>query len=218
MPLRAVCFDLDGLLVDTEPWYYEAHRSILAEHGVTQARDEYVRTWIIEGTRWAVEAPKHGIATDPAELTAETNRRFRALIARDLRPMPGALRVLAAAAARGPTALVTNSRRDAVEEIVDRLGMRAFLHQLVTREAYEHAKPAPDGYLAAARLMGMAPADCLALEDSPRGMKAAIAAGMPVILVLNEMTRIGGRPAGPLRILDSLEELDLEEVAAARGG
>ena len=222
MPLRAICFDLDGLLADTEPHYFEAHRSILAEHGVTISTEEYTRRWIIEGTHWADEAARYGIDIPAAELSAESRRRFRALVDRNLGPMPGALEVLRRAAARGPTALVTNTHHEDAERVVERLGFRPFLVHLVTRERYERAKPEPDGYLAAAAVLGAAPADCLALEDSPRGMRAALAAGLPCVLVLNDLTRLGGREAvaargggrGPLQVLDSLADLDLEGIAA----
>src|SRR5690349_1030905 len=94
--LAAVCFDLDGLLVDTEGYYYEVHRSILAEHGITMSLEAYARTWIIRGTHWADEVRRHGLAADPAQLAEESRRRFRALVEKELRLMPHARETLAA--------------------------------------------------------------------------------------------------------------------------
>ena len=213
MPLRAICFDLDGLLVDSEPFYYEAHRSVFADHGVAISKDYYARQWIIAGSKTSEEAPKHGITADPAAMTEAAKTRFRALIADGLKPMPHALETLQRAAALGPTALVTNTGEEDARAIVERLGMRPYLTHLVTRERYDRAKPEPDAYLAAARVLGVRPEEALALEDSPRGMRAALAARMPCVLVLNELTRIAGRPRGPVLICESLAGVNFEDLA-----
>jgi HAD superfamily hydrolase (TIGR01509 family) len=212
--LRAVCFDLDGLLVDTEPHYFEAHRSVFAEHGVRLTKEEYARRWIITGTRTADEVARLGLRADPEAMSREAKRRFRALVDRDLRPMPHARETLERAHARFRTALVTNTPGAEVELVLGRLGLAPHLDRVVARESYDRAKPAPDGYLAAARLLGAAPAECLALEDSPRGVRAAVAAGMPVVAVVNEMTRFEP-PVGAVLVLDSLADLDLAALAAA---
>lgn len=213
MPLRAICFDLDGLLADTEPHYFEAHRAAFAVHGVHLTMEEYARAWIIEGTKTADEAPRRGITADPAAISADAFARFNALMEQELKPMPFALETVKSAAALVPTALVTNTHHAAAAKIVERLGLAPYLRHLVTRERYARAKPMPDAYLAAAETLGVAPADALALEDSPRGMKAALAAGLKCVLVLNAMTRFGGRPEGPIRICDSLAEVDFGRLA-----
>jgi len=211
--LRAICFDLDGLLVDTEGYYFEAHRAVFAEHGVHLELESYARRWIIRGTHWADEVRVHGIDADPQVLAEEAKRRFRAMVEAELRLMPFAREILEAAAARFGTALVTNTPRREVELILDRVRIRPFLHHLVCREDYANAKPAPDGYLAAASRLGVPPAACLALEDSPRGVRAAVAAGMPVVAVVNALTRFEP-PVGALRVLTSLAELDFDRIAS----
>jgi len=211
--LRALCFDLDGLLVDTEGFYYESHRSVFAENGYVLSKETYARKWIIQGTHMEDEIAGFGITADPRVLSEEVKRRFRALVDADLRLMPHARETLERAAPRFGTALVTNTPRGEVDLILDRMGIRPFLHHLVCRESYAAAKPAPDGYLTAAKRLGVPPAACLALEDSPRGVRAAIAAGMPVVAVVNEMTRFEP-PVGARRVLTSLADLDLDELAS----
>lgn len=210
--LHAVCFDLDGLLVDTEGLYYEAHRSVFAEYGYVLSKETYARKWIIQGTRTADEVAGFGITADPHVLSEEAKRRFRALVTADLRLMPHARETLERCAGRYQTALVTNTPRGEVDLILDRLGIRPYLHHLVCRESYAAAKPAPDGYVAAAKLLGVPPGACLALEDSPRGVRAAVAAGMPVVAVINEMTRFEP-PVGARRVLTTLADLDLDELS-----
>lgn len=209
--LKAVCFDLDGLLVDTEPYYYEAHRQVFAEHGYELSKEEYARTWIIRGAKTADEAARMGITADPRTLTAEVKRRFRAQVDRELKLMPHARETLEQASQRFKTTLVTNSLREEAEPILQRMGLRQFLHHLVTREEYRNAKPEPDCYLTAARLMGVSPESCLALEDSPRGVRAAVAAGMRCVAVVNEMTRYEP-PKGAILVLQSLAELDFDAL------
>ncbi len=211
--LKAICFDLDGLLVDTEPSYYEALRSVFAEYGCAVSQEEYARRWVIRGTRTAEEALRHGITADPEALSVEVKRRFTAMVERELKLMPHARETLEQANRRFVTALVTNTPRGEVELILSRAGLSGFLQHLVTREEYRNAKPAPDCYLTAARLVGVSPVECLALEDSARGVHAAVAAGIPCVAVLNEMTRYEP-PEGALQVLQSLTELDLDALAA----
>ncbi len=209
--LKAVCFDLDGLLVDTEPYYYEAHRQVFAEHGYEISKEEYARKWIITGTKIVDEAPRMGITVDPRVLSEEVKRRFRAQVDRELKLMPHARETLEQASQRFKTSLVTNSLREEAELILQRMGLRRFLHHLVTREEYRNAKPEPDCYLQAVRLVGESPGACLALEDSPRGVRAALAAGMPCVAVVNEMTRYEPPPGATL-VLQSLAELDFDAL------
>lgn len=212
-PLQALCFDLDGLLVDTEPFFYEAHRSVFAEHGVVITKEEYARVWIIRGARTQDEAVRRGVAADPDAVRAEVMRRFRAMAARDLTLMPHARETLEAARGRFRTALVTNTTRPEVELVLARMGIAGLLERVLAREDYDRAKPAPDAYLAAAAAVGAEPAACLALEDSPRGVAAAAAAGMRCVAVLNDMTRIEP-PRGAWRVVDGLASLDLDGIAA----
>lgn len=211
--LRAVFFDLDGLLVDTEPTYYEAHRSVFAERGVALTREEYARRWIIRGERTARIAPEKGIDADPALLSAEATRRFREMIEREVNLMPGARDAVERASRRFVTALVTNTPRPVVDGILARTGLVRGLHHLVTRETYDRPKPAPDCYLAAALVARVPRVDALALEDSPRGAGAAVAAGVRCVWVPNVDTVLEGPPPGIWRTVRSLADLDFDGLA-----
>jgi len=211
--LRAVFFDLDGLLVDTEPYYFEAARGVFAEHGHALSREEYAIRWIIRGTRMADEVSRLGIKADPDGLLLEVRRRFRAMVEVELKLMPHARETLERASARFATALVTNTVPEEVELILAKAGIRRHLHHLIARGDYPRPKPHPDCYIAAARRVGCAPGECLALEDAARGVRAAVNAGVPCVAVLNEMTRYES-PEGALLTLDSLAELDLDSLAA----
>ena len=214
MALKAVFFDFDGLLADTEPAYYEACSSVMAEHGVTVTREEYAARWIVRGTKAAEELPRLGVKMDPDAWVAEVRARFRAIVGRELKPMPHALEALSVAKARFTTAVVTNTPHGDVEPMLERLGMAKLLDRIIAREDYERSKPEGDCYLAACRSVRFEPQECLALEDASRGVRAAAAAGVPVIAVLNEWTR-SVRPPEAFIVLDGLSELDFGKVAAS---
>jgi len=110
-------------------------------------------------------------------------------------------------------AVVTNSTRAEATTILDRLGLTALLHAVVAREDYGAAKPAPDAYLGAAAALGLAPGVCVAVEDTPRGLAAARAAGMRVVAVPGELTADQNFD-GAWRRLPSLDALDAALLGA----
>jgi HAD superfamily hydrolase (TIGR01509 family) len=212
--LRALCFDLDGLLADTEPFYFEAHRRVFAKRGVALTMEEYALRWIIRGERMVGAAPAMGLTEDPEVLSAEARALYREMVRQGVTPMPHAVETVRKVAERFTTILVTNTPRAETEMILEKTGLRPYLHQLAPRESYEKAKPAPDGYLAAARILDLPVTACLAVEDSPRGVRAAFAAGMRCVWIPNEYTRVKDPPEGILMTLESLAELDAESIAA----
>jgi HAD superfamily hydrolase (TIGR01509 family) len=212
LPLKLACFDLDGLLVDTEPHYYEAHRAVWAGYGKELTKEYYARTWIIRGTRVADEVAKAGIPDDWEKVLEKVRIKYRALVEADLHLMPHARETLEAAKRICKTALVTNTPASEVNIILGRVGISGLLDFVVSRDKYERAKPEPDCYLEAMREAGTGPGEALALEDAPRGMRAAVAARVPVIAVVNEMTRYEP-PFGAFMVLNSLRELDLDKLA-----
>lgn len=207
-PPKLICFDLDGLLVDTEPYYFEAHASVFADHGVTITADEYARRWIIKGEKTDTIAPEKGITHDHRELTAEAKRRFRAMVARAVTLMPGALEAVRRAREIAPTALVTNTPDGDARLVTDRAGFTPYLDHFITRERYDRSKPAPDAYLAAAKAAGVSPAECITFEDSPRGTRAAVAAGVRCVWVPTSWTDLDGPPPGIWKTVRSLAEVD----------
>jgi len=212
--LKAVCFDLDGLLADTEPFYFEAHRLVFARRGVALTMEEYALRWIIRGERTVGAAPAMGITEDPAILTAEAKALYREMVMRDVSPMPYAVEAAKRVAARFTTILVTNTPEAETRTILEKTGLKPYVHKLASRESYERAKPAPDSYLAAARILDLPVTECLAVEDSPRGVRSALAAGMRCVWIPNEYTRVPDPPEGILVRLESLADLDVDSIAA----
>lgn len=205
--IRAVVFDLDGLLVDSEPVQISAWERFLVKYERTLdpsllQRMFGLRIW--DSARLLVDELNLPLTVD--EVVAERDALFFDLLPGRLREMPDAAATVRALAARGlPLALATSGHRRYVDVALQALKLEGAFGVEVTGDMVEQGKPAPDIYLAAADELGIEPEHCLALEDAPLGIASARAAGMICLAIPNEMTRE----------LDGLERADavLERLA-----
>ena len=181
--IRAIIFDFDGVLFDSEPVRFRAGAQALGEIGVTLSWEDFTRCWLgrtddaglreILGKRFAADGPRVIERRNAVyEQRLEEVQPFTDA-ARFLRRIPDGIRL----------AIATGSRRLEVEGILWRAVMTQSFQTIVTAEDYTQPKPAPDPVLTAARLLQLVPAACLVVEDSPAGVAAAQAAGMPVVAV-----------------------------------
>jgi HAD superfamily hydrolase (TIGR01509 family) len=185
-----VIFDLDGVLIDSEGLQYRAYSEALRSFGVAVSRDVYAREWIAAGRK---------------------NPIYHRLLSEGVQLMPGAAEAVARMARHFAVAVATNSNQSDTKLALERAGLAPHFDAVVTREQYEHPKPAPDAFLAAARAVDVPPARCLVVEDSERGICAAAAAGIPAVAVPNEWTRESDFGIAS-RCLASLDELAVEVV------
>jgi HAD superfamily hydrolase (TIGR01509 family) len=181
--LRAVLFDLDGTLVDTEGLWWQVAGAVAARHGhrLTGADAPDVLGHPVEHTA----AHLHRLTgSSEADIGAELHRRFADVVARHLVPRPGALHLLDLVGAAGlRTALVSASPREVVDLAVGGLlGTRRFTVSVAAGET-PRGKPFPDPYLAAVRALGLSPGECVAVEDTEVGVASAEAAGIRVLVV-----------------------------------
>ncbi|MFD6293036.1 MULTISPECIES: HAD-IA family hydrolase [Streptomyces] len=205
--LQAVLLDMDGTLVDTEGFWWDAEVEVFAQLG--HRLDDAWRHVVVGGpmTRSAgflIEAT--GATITLSELTVLLNDGFENRIARSLPLMPGAARLLAELAAHGiPTALVSASHRRIIDRVLLSLGAQNFT-LTVAGDEVERTKPFPDPYLIAAAGLGADPARCAVIEDTATGVAAAEAAGCQVVAVPS-VAPIA--PAAGRTVVRSLEQVDL---------
>ncbi|MFJ2258859.1 HAD-IA family hydrolase [Streptomyces sp. NPDC087844] len=205
--LQAVLLDMDGTLVDTEGFWWDAEVQVFAQLG--HRLDDAWRHVVVGGpmTRSAgflIEAT--GATITLSELTVLLNDGFENRIARSLPLMPGAARLLAELAAHGiPTALVSASHRRIIDRVLLSLGAQNFA-LTVAGDEVERTKPFPDPYLIAAAGLGADPARCAVIEDTATGVAAAEAAGCQVVAVPS-VAPIA--PAAGRTVVRSLEQVDL---------
>ncbi|GGS02046.1 hydrolase [Streptomyces aureoverticillatus] len=205
--LQAVLLDMDGTLVDTEGFWWDAEVEVFAALG--HALDESWRDVVVGGpmTRSAgflIEATGADITVP--ELTVLLNDGFEDRISRALPLMPGAARLLTELAAHEvPTALVSASHRRIIDRVLDSIGAHHF-RLTVAGDEVARTKPHPDPYLLAASRLGADPARCAVIEDTATGVAAAEAAGCRVVAVPS-VAPIA--PAAGRTVVPSLEHVDL---------
>jgi beta-phosphoglucomutase len=224
--VRAIVFDLDGTLADTEGLHFEAFNEVLRPYGFKIARDDYFSrligyndhdcfTLLLRERRAPIDS------SQISRLTAHKTSIYKAMLSQREVLFPGALEFVRQCAGRFPLALVTGTLRAEAEMILRRAKIRELFTDIVAAEDVERGKPAPDGFDAAlSRLacvfqprLSLVAAECLAIEDTVAGIEAAKQAGMRVLAVAQTV------PASELGVADlvrpSLAETDLDEVVCS---
>ena len=201
----AVLWDMDGTLVDTEPYWIESEFEIVEKYGGTWSREHalnLVGNDLIESGRYIRE--HSGIDLEPAEIVEELLDRVVARVEEQVPWQSGAVELLADLRAnRVRCALVTMSYRRFVEPILAGLPDGTF-EVIVTGDAVSQGKPHPEPYQKAAAILGVDPTRTIAIEDSNTGARSAEAAGCTVLVIPNHVPVLDG----PRRIFrDSLHEL-----------
>ena len=188
--IHAVVFDLDGLLVDSEPVQIEAWRDFLGRYGreLDQAllnRLYGLRVW--DTARVLIEELGLDLSVD--EVVEQRDSRFFELLPGRLHAMPGASEVVRSLSdMRVRLGLATSGHRRYVDVVLDALDLQGMFEIEVTGDMVERGKPSPDIYLSAAERLTLASSVCLALEDAPNGIASAKSAGMWCLAVPNHMT------------------------------
>jgi beta-phosphoglucomutase family hydrolase len=180
--VSAALWDMDGVLVDTAPFHFQAWRALFASRGKDLSRDEFRRTFGLRNDdilRTVLgEMPPERLR----ELADRKEELFRAAIKGKIAPLPGAVDLVRRLHVEDVRqAVVSSAPRRNVETILDGLALADAFEALVTEEDVQRGKPDPQGYLLAAERLGMAPAACVVVEDAPAGVEAAKRAGMRCI-------------------------------------
>jgi HAD superfamily hydrolase (TIGR01509 family) len=186
-PIRAVIFDLDGVLADSEPWWNKIDATLLAEHGVIY-RGEHHRNVLGVSYRLAVEFYKktYALSVTTEEMMRRRGEIATKFFANRIDLFPSTKSVLEALRRMNPPirlGLATSSVRASARPFLDRHKLTPFFEVIVTGEEVEHGKPHPDIYLRAADKLSVAADACLVIEDSLSGIAAAKAANMRIAAI-----------------------------------
>jgi HAD superfamily hydrolase (TIGR01509 family) len=225
--LRAIIFDFDGVLVDSEPLILKLTQEMAAQEGWTVSAEEYYRDYLALDDRGVIEHlyRSHGQPIDRArrdDLVAWKARAYERMIRDGLPPMPGAVAFVRRAAAQFTLAIASGSLRVEIEHLVQKLGLQEEFAVLATADDCERSKPAPEVYLKALERLRELPGfqspplqatQCLAIEDAPLGVVAAHAAGIRCLALTHS------RPATELHHADwvahEFADVDLEKICQA---
>jgi HAD superfamily hydrolase (TIGR01509 family) len=221
--IDAVVFDLDGVLVDTEPLWAQVRRRLVADtggHWDPAARTEMMGMSSAEWSRYMHD--RLGVPLPPDQISAAVVRALADELDRGVPLLPGAEEAVVALAARWPLGLASSANRPVIDLVLERTGLRPHFRATVSSEEVAHGKPAPDVYMEATRRLDAPPERCVAVEDSTNGIASARAAGLRVVAVPNRATP--PTPDALQRadvVLDSLVDLDpavLEPLGIAHNG
>ena len=210
----AVIFDMDGLLIDSEPLWVRAEIEVFGAVGLELSEDDCART---KGLRvddvvayWQASSPKGFGGVPRAEVESRLIARVATLIAAEGRALAGASSALALARARGPVALASSSPLPVIEAALDRLGMSGSFDVVLSAWSEPYGKPHPGLFLSTAARLGAPAAECLVLEDSLNGVLAAKSARMACVAVPFDHPDHDPRFVIADRIIGSLEALSSE--------
>lgn len=210
---RAVIFDMDGVLVDSEPAFFDAINEVLAEEGRSVEFEPYRR---LLGTSVEVAWRELIEMLDLRGNLEDYLRRYDAVLLDCLRcprpPLPGVIELLEELDYRSVMiALATSSLRSWSDAVLESAGLQDRFRTIVTADGVENKKPAPDLYLKAAALLCTPPGDCIAVEDTQPGIASAKAAGMYAVQVRSCSTACPPIEEADL-VLESLEHFPLSVV------
>ena len=189
--VQAILFDLDGLMVDSEPHSLASWQAVMARRGVTlepSVLDSILGQRLIETARLFVE--RYNLSDAPEQLSQEKESYQIAHLNGQVKPMPGLSVLLDDVERRGVrTTVASSGARAYVQAVLDEIHLQHQFETLITAEDVTHGKPAPDVFLLAARAVDVPPEQCLVLEDAPSGIQAAKSAGMRCIAIPHQYTR-----------------------------
>lgn len=182
----AVVFDLDGVLVDSEQLWNAAKQAFVRDAGGRWREDAPRAMMGMSSPEWSAYIRERlGVELEDEEINRDVVRRIEEIYRVRLPVLPGAIEAVRALHGRWPLAMASSSNREIIDLVLDVAGLTDVFVATVSSEEVARGKPAPDVYLEAARLVGVEPDRCVAIEDSSNGLRAAAAAGMAVIAVPN---------------------------------
>jgi HAD superfamily hydrolase (TIGR01509 family) len=200
-------WDNDGVLVDTEHLFFRATSEIFGGSGIEVTRELYVDYAMRHGRSLFELMAARGVGEEEIRrIRSRRDDRYTQLLREGVEVMPGVRETLASLQGQLPMAIVTASGREHFELIHAGLGLLRHFEFVLADGDYARHKPEPDPYLAAARRLGLDPSDCIAVEDSERGLRAAVAAGMRCLVVPSGFSA-GGDFSAADRVLDSASDI-----------
>jgi HAD superfamily hydrolase (TIGR01509 family) len=186
---KTILWDNDGVLVDTEKYYLEANTIFLKEYGVEVTEDLYKKISLMEGKSMLTLLEDKGYSEkEMLELRAQRDNIYINLVMSNDVTIEGAGDVLASLHEDFKMGIVTTTKRDFLNRIHETTGFLKYFDFIVAREDYKRAKPYPDPYLLGLSRSGNLSEECVAIEDTERGLKSAASAGIDCIVVPSELT------------------------------
>lgn len=208
---KAVIFDMDGVIIDSEPAHYEVNKIIFNNLNITVSDSEYSKfIGVSNPVMWKVLKERHGLQQSVEELVInQTNANLDYIRNSNEKPIPGVISLLKEIKSYGLSiGLASSSPLEGINLVLDKFDIRNYFSSVISGENLKRGKPYPDIFLDTAKSMEVNPSECIVIEDSKHGVRAAKAAGMKCIGFRNANSGNQDLSIADL-IVDSLEELNL---------
>jgi HAD superfamily hydrolase (TIGR01509 family) len=190
--IRAIFWDNDGVLVDTEGLYCAATQQILSSVGVVLSKEQYIELILVQGKGAWHLVRELGIPSEQVDrLRKKRDALYATLLKRNSRVIDGVEETLASLHGRYVMGVVTSSKREHFELIHRTSGLLQYFDFILTGGDYKKFKPDPEPYLLAVEKSGLRKDECVAIEDSERGLRSAKSAGIHCFIIPTELTQTG---------------------------
>ena len=177
-------FDMDGVLIDSEPVWERVRRGFVAARGGRWPADAQDRLMGMSTAEWsAYISADFGVGLAPQQVAEQVIAAMKAEYSKHLPLLPGAMGAVHALSSRWPLGVASSSPRSLIETVLSAADLGSAFAAIVSSEEVPRGKPAPDVYLAAAERLSVSPKACAAIEDSSNGLRSAAAAGFTVIAI-----------------------------------
>ena len=215
--IEAVVFDMDGVLLQSEEVWDAVREEYVRERGGRYDAEVQRAMMGMSSTEWSRYLHDvAGVPDEPAEINAEVVHRMLDAYKEHLPLIPGAVDAVRRVAGEFPLGLASSSNRELIDTALEQAGLAPYFAATVSSEEVAHGKPAPDVYLEAARRLGIAAKQCVAIEDSHGGIRSAKTAGMRVLAIPNSSYPPDDEALAQADVvLGSISELTAENVAGS---
>jgi HAD superfamily hydrolase (TIGR01509 family) len=189
---KAAILDFDGLLANSEPFHYKAYNEVFERYGHTLDKKEYWVEWTSKGKGIAGEIERHNLKlnVDPVEMRKQKFEVYtRFCESGEIKLFPDAVHLVERLASNHKVAIASGSWAKDIGHILRNAGALDLVPVILGKESSKREKPFPDIFLNAAKKLGYLPAECFVLEDALKGLNAANEAGIPCIILQNELNR-----------------------------
>ncbi len=209
---KAVIWDMDGIIADTAPYHLKAWQEVFQKRGVEFTEEDF-RHYFGQRNDTIIRATL-GESVSPSEIdviASEKEANYRQRVRHNIRPLPGAVKLIKSLKERGfSVALASSAPIENIQLVMRGLGIEDSFQAIVSGREVKEGKPSPQGFLLAARKLGVEPENCIVIEDAVAGITAAKRAGMHCLAVTNTHPRSSLKEAD--LIVDTLEEVSLNEL------
>ena len=209
--IQGILFDMDGVLVDTEPLHCRGVIEALKKYNVILTEEKFYELWTRRGGGIADFVKEKNISTNPYIIREEKRQIYRKLLEKELKLYDGVEKKLCQLFEKYPLALVTASGRKDAELILSKTEINKYFNPIITNDDVKYHKPDPEGFLLAGKKLNISPQNLLVIEDAQKGIIAAHKAGMKSVAIPNKHTAQNDFSLAS-KIVDSINDLTFDLI------